>query len=87
MFIIIVYDVREKRVTKVYRFLRRYLNWTQNSVFEGKLTDRQYAEIKAGLNEIIKKDEDSVRFYIYRTENAVKIKTLGIEKEDNSTII
>lgn len=87
MFVIIVYDIRENRVVRVYKFLRRYLNWVQNSVFEGQLTDHQYAEIEVGLKKIIKKDEDSVRCYIHRTQNAVKIKNIGIEKEDNSTII
>lgn len=34
MFIILVYDVGEKRVAKVFKTCRKYLNWVQNSVLE-----------------------------------------------------
>jgi len=46
MFVIIVYDVSVDRVSKVCSYLRRYLNWVQNSVFEGNITDKQWAEIQ-----------------------------------------
>ncbi|OYT61981.1 CRISPR-associated endonuclease Cas2, partial [Thermoplasmatales archaeon ex4484_30] len=28
--------------------MRRYLNWIQNSVFEGELTESQLMEVKSG---------------------------------------
>lgn len=87
MFVIIVYDVSVDRVTKVLHFLRRYLNWIQNSVFEGEVTEKQLVEIEHGLSQRIKKSTDMVRLYILRSEDAVKIKTLGTEKSDTSTII
>lgn len=87
MFVIIVYDLGEKRVGKGCKFLRRYLDWVQNSVFEGEITERQLAEIEHGLGSFIDKEEDSVRFYILRTENALKVKVMGIEKADTCTII
>ena len=37
MYIIIVYDINTKRVNKVKSLLRMYLNWIQNSVFEGEI--------------------------------------------------
>lgn len=33
-----VYDVNEKRVNKVLKIGRKYLNWVQNSVLEGEIT-------------------------------------------------
>ncbi|HMX39907.1 MAG TPA: CRISPR-associated endonuclease Cas2, partial [Saprospiraceae bacterium] len=39
MYVIAVYDVGEKRVGKMLKLCRRYLNWIQNSVFEGELSD------------------------------------------------
>ena len=38
MFIILVYDVGEKRVAKVLKICRKYLNWVQNSVLEGEIS-------------------------------------------------
>ncbi|MGB4579375.1 MAG: CRISPR-associated endonuclease Cas2 [Methanoculleus sp.] len=87
MFVIIVYDVSVKRVSKVCYYLRRYLNWVQNSVFEGNVTDKQWAEIQHGLKGLIKEAEDSVRVYLFRTQDAVTVKTIGQEKGDTCTII
>ena len=87
MFVIIVYDIGEKRVAKGCKFLRRYMDWVQNSVFEGAVTERHLAEIEHGLGKFINKDEDSVRLYILRSEDAMKVKVMGIEKSDTCTII
>ena len=38
MFVIMFYDVGEKRVNKVLKTARKYLTWIQNSVLEGDLT-------------------------------------------------
>ena len=37
MYVIIVYDVGEKRVGKMLKLCRQYLCWIQNSVLEGSL--------------------------------------------------
>ena len=39
MYVILVYDFREKRVGKMLKLCRRYLNWIQNSVFEGEISE------------------------------------------------
>ena len=41
MFVIMVYDVNQKRVAKVLKIARKYLNWVQNSVFGGRNNRRQ----------------------------------------------
>ncbi|MDK2781745.1 MAG: CRISPR-associated protein Cas2 [Archaeoglobi archaeon] len=38
LYVIIAYDVNVQRVNRVKKFLRMYLNWVQNSVFEGTRT-------------------------------------------------
>ncbi|MGB4623258.1 MAG: CRISPR-associated endonuclease Cas2 [Candidatus Methanoculleus thermohydrogenotrophicum] len=87
MYVIIVYDVSVDRVAKVCNYLRRYLNWVQNSVFEGTITQKQWAEIQHGLRSLTKDAEDSVRVYLFRTQDAVTVKTIGLEKGDTCTII
>lgn len=40
MFVIITYDIADmKRLNKTIKLLRKYLGWTQNSVFEGNITE------------------------------------------------
>ena len=57
MYVIIVYDVKVERVNKVKSFLRQYLYWIQNSVFEGDLTKSEFKKVENGLKEIIEEDE------------------------------
>jgi len=87
MYVIIVYDVNVERVEKIYHYLRRYMDWVQNSVFEGELTVSQFKRIKHDLKKIINEEEDSVRFYILRTKELLKTETMGVEKASLSTII
>ncbi|MBC7195172.1 MAG: CRISPR-associated endonuclease Cas2, partial [Caldisericia bacterium] len=42
MYVIMVYDVNEKRVNKVLKIGRKYLNWIQKSVLEGEFTLAKY---------------------------------------------
>lgn len=80
MYILLVYDVGEKRVGKVLRFLRKHLNWIQNSVFEGSVTETQLLKIKNGLKKIIDEDEDSVIIFTIATNKWVNKEIMGKER-------
>ena len=77
MYIILTYDVNERRVAKVCKYLRQYLKWVQNSVFEGDLTTSELIEVLDGLEKIIDTDEDSIRIYILRREKDMKKLHIG----------
>jgi len=53
LYVIIVYDVGEERVNKVRIYLKQYLNWVQNSVLEGELTEAEYMKVMNGLRDVI----------------------------------
>ena len=80
MYVIAVYDVGQKRVGKMLKLCRRYLNWIQNSVLEGELTRAQFERLKTEVRNTIEEDEDSVLFYVMRREEDVRRESLGIEK-------
>ena len=80
MFVIMVYDIAEERVVKVLKVARRYLNWVQNSVFEGELTHAQLERLRAELNEIIDPLRDSIIFYKFRTKSYFEREVVGLEK-------
>ncbi len=77
---IIVYDVNVERVNKVKKFLRKYLHWVQNSVFEGEATEATLEEIRNGIKDIIDEREDMVVIYKFRSAEAFKKEVIGIEK-------
>lgn len=87
MYVIIVYDVNVEKVNKVCQYLRQYLNWVQNSVFEGELTESEYKKIETHLKELINSDTDSVIFYITQHEGLINKKQLGIKKTENTCVI
>jgi len=87
MFLIMVYDIKEERVNKVLKVGRKYLNWIQNSVLEGEITGAKFFKLKSELNKIIKKEEDSVIFYIFRTKNYSRREVMGKEKGGEQLII
>lgn len=87
MYIIMVYDVNEKRVNKVLKIGRKYLNWIQNSVLEGEITVAKYEKLKMELLNLINKDEDSVIFYILRTTLYSKREIIGLTKGCSQLII
>ena len=87
MYFIIVYDIDVKRVAKVCKYLRQYLNWVQNSVFEGELTKAQFARVKSGLLGIIDENEDSVLIYQMRHEKWMDKQVIGIEKNPVTNLL
>ena len=80
MYVIIVYDINVERVNKVKSFLRQYLYWIQNSVFEGELSDSEFELIYNGLKKIINEDIDSIIIYKLRMAELLNRDVLGVEK-------
>jgi CRISPR-associated protein Cas2 len=80
MYIILVYDVNEKRVGKVCKYLKRYLPRVQNSVFEGNLSESKLANMKKGLGKFIDTDADCVLLWVMRDSSWTDRQILGNEK-------
>ena len=64
MFVMISYDVVEdKKRLKLMKFLKDYGNRVQKSVFECNLSPKTCEQVKSGVEEIINKRKDRVRYY------------------------
>lgn len=86
MYIIAVYDVNQKRVAKMLKLCRRYLNWIQNSVFEGELSKAQIERLKADAGDILK-DDDSLIIFKNRNQKWLSKEVIGKEKSPIDNII
>lgn len=84
MNILLVYDVEERKVNKVMKLCRQYLNHIQNSVFEGEIRSSDFKELTLNLKRMINEKTDSV--VIYEIWNAKKT-VLGVEKRETSNVI
>lgn len=87
MFIIMVYDINQKRVARVLKTSRKYLYWVQNSVFEGEISEVNFKKLKMEFSRIINEKEDSVIFYTFRTTKYSNRETMGIKKGGDDNII
>jgi len=82
MYVILVYDVGEKRVGKMLKLCRRYLNWIQNSVFEGEISEVKLKELIILANQKMEPDEDSIIIFKSRDERWLEKEVVGKEKNE-----
>lgn len=87
MYIILVYDVGEKRVGRALKVCRRFLNWVQNSVFEGEITEARLGALKLELKKVIHPQEDSVLIYRMRESRAFTKEIMGQEKNPTDSFL
>lgn len=77
MFVIVVYDVNQKRVSKVHKICKKYLHSIQRSVFEGSITRDKLRKLQQELEKQIVCQEDSVCIYEIDSEREVWKEKLG----------
>ena len=87
MYVILVYDIEEKRVGKMLKLCRRYLNWVQNSVFEGELTDVKLQELLHEAKQIMHVDKDSIIVFKSRQEKWLEKMVVGKEKNELGNLL
>ena len=87
MYVLLVYDINEKRVAKVLKICRAYLHWVQNSVFEGEITEGKFKEFQSKLKRVMKKDKDSMLIYKLPTDKVFEKEIIGQEKAPIDTFI
>ncbi len=84
---IVAYDVGQKRLPKVYRYLSEHLHWRQNSVFTGTMGKRGIAKIEGDLEDLIDLQHDSIIFYRLVYPFSVRVEYWGARKDAGSLIV
>lgn len=87
MYIILVYDVGEKRVGKMLKLCRKYLNWIQNSVFEGEITEVKLHELQIKASEMMDITTDSLIIFKSRNEKWLDKEVIGKERSTIDTFL
>jgi CRISPR-associated protein Cas2 len=79
-FFIVAYDISsDKRRSKVHKILSGFGQWTQYSLFELFLTDKEYVLLQNKLEKILNAEKDSVRFYPLCAACLKQVETVGSE--------
>lgn len=87
MYIIAVYDVGQKRVGKMLKLCRKYLNWIQNSVFEGEISEAKLEELKIRAKKIMDEEDDSFIIFKTRQEKWLDKEIVGKERSSLDNIL
>lgn len=87
MYVILVYDCGEKRVGKMLKLCRKYLNWIQNSVFEGEITEVKLVELKILAKKFMNEKEDSLIIFKSRDEKWLDKEIVGCERNTLDQIL
>lgn len=87
MYVILVYDIGEKRVGKMLKLCRQYLNWIQNSVFEGEITEVKLKELQLRAKAIMDMDNDSIIVFRSRQEKWLEKEVIGQERNNLDNIL
>lgn len=86
MYVILVYDVNQKRVARMLKLCRRYLHWIQNSVLEGEITDVKLKELLTEAKSIMV-ENDSLIIFKSRDNRWLEKEVYGNEKNRIDNII
>jgi CRISPR-associated protein Cas2 len=87
MYVILVYDVGEKRVGKMLKLCRQYVNWIQNSVFEGEISEVKLKELVIKARGIMDVEIDSLIIFQSRHERWLEKQIVGRERSGLEHII
>jgi len=87
MYVILVYDIDAKKVGKMLKLCRRYLNWIQNSVFEGEMTDVKLKELLQQAKAIMNLETDSIIVFKSRQEKWLEKMIVGREKNSLDNLL
>jgi len=87
MYVIAVYDISEKRVSKMLKLMRKYLHWIQNSVFEGEISSAKLEELKIRAFGIMDQETDSLIIFKSREEEWLEKEVVGHERSTLDSIL
>lgn len=87
MYVILVYDMDARHVGKMLKLCRQYLNWIQNSVFEGSITEVKLKEFLSKAKLIMDEETDSLIIFKSRQESWLEKEVIGKEKNDLDNLL
>lgn len=83
---ILVYDIGEKRVGKVYKICKQYLTPFQKSVFRGEITPSNLIKLKADLRKVVDNSADFVAIFKMTGDYVFDEEIIGVRLHDQESM-
>ncbi len=83
----VFYDIKEKRVNRVFKVCKKYFKHHQKSVFRGNITPANLIKLKADLKKVINEKEDFISIIKMINDQSFDEETIGVNFEDCEALI
>jgi len=88
MLYVVAYDIaNDRRRTKIHKTLSGFGEWTQFSLFECYLSQKEMLQLRERLDKLMKPEHDSVRFYPLCASCVSKVDTVGSPKPAEKEVL
>jgi CRISPR-associated protein Cas2 len=85
---VVAYDIpSDRRRTKVHKILSGFGEWTQYSLFELFLSEKERILLISKLQPVLDPQEDSVRFYPLCAACVKRVETIGSEPPQEHKLV
>lgn len=85
-YVFLFYDIGEKRVTKVFKICKKYLEHHQLSVFRGNITPSKIIKLKSELLKVINENEDRISIIKLPGRYSFEEETMGALPKDDEEL-
>ena len=86
-YVILVYDIGEKRVGKVFKICKKYLVPFQKSVFRGEITPSNLIKLRSELKKVIDKSVDFVAIFKMTGAYAFDEEIIGVRIHNQESML
>ncbi|MEV2287098.1 CRISPR-associated endonuclease Cas2 [Paenibacillus larvae] len=86
-YVILVYDIGEKRVGKVFKICKRYLVHFQKSVFRGEITPSNLLKLRNDLKKVIDKDSDFIAIFKMTCDYVFDEEVIGVRSNNQESLL
>lgn len=83
----VFYDVKEKRVHKVFKVCKKYLSHYQKSVFRGDMSPSKLIRFKSELKGVINEKEDFLCIIKLMNDSVFGEEVIGVGTENGESLI
>ncbi len=87
MYVILTYDVSQRRSSRIMKTCRKYLNHVQKSVFEGEISEKALNKLKKELSSLINVKSDACSIYIIHNTKFVTKQMIGMTSKADDCFI
>ena len=86
-YVILVYDIGEKRVGKVHKIVKKYLVPFQKSVFRGEITPSNILKLKGELQKVIDKKVDFIALFKMTGDYVFDEEIIGVRLHNQEAML